>query len=263
MRRRLAPHQLRHAHAVEMAREGVPLIVIQRQLGHTNSASPRSTSRASTHRDHRGGPLTSRTDGPRRQLAPALTAATGGGEAALARRRSSFRSPARNRVASGSQSAPFIANERCTRCKRPTPFSRSSTHAPMWLSCASRRCRKHRAGTTRQRKQPFGRSMACALAPSSRATVASGRGVSQESRLQPVAGTADCRRATAPGQGASAATRQQGVAPDLGWAAVTKSTSITRTDTLAEIRTIDGWSSIRCSEAEPSRPETAWALRCS
>ena len=48
VRRRLAPHQLRHAHAVEMAREGVPLIVIQRQLGHTNSASPRSTSRAST-----------------------------------------------------------------------------------------------------------------------------------------------------------------------------------------------------------------------
>jgi hypothetical protein len=29
-------HQLRHAHAVEMAREGVPLIVIQRQLGHSN-----------------------------------------------------------------------------------------------------------------------------------------------------------------------------------------------------------------------------------
>jgi site-specific recombinase XerD len=35
-RRRLAPHQLRHAHAVEMAREGVPLVVIQRQLGHSN-----------------------------------------------------------------------------------------------------------------------------------------------------------------------------------------------------------------------------------
>jgi site-specific recombinase XerD len=34
VRRRLAPHQLRHAHAVELAREGVPLIVIQRQLGH-------------------------------------------------------------------------------------------------------------------------------------------------------------------------------------------------------------------------------------
>jgi site-specific recombinase XerD len=36
VRRRCAPHQLRHAHAVEMAREGVPLIVIQRQIGHTN-----------------------------------------------------------------------------------------------------------------------------------------------------------------------------------------------------------------------------------
>jgi site-specific recombinase XerD len=36
VRRRFAPHQLRHAHAVEMAREGVPLNVIRRQLGHAN-----------------------------------------------------------------------------------------------------------------------------------------------------------------------------------------------------------------------------------
>jgi integrase len=36
VRRRFAPHQLRRAHAVEMAHEGVPLIVIQRQLGHSN-----------------------------------------------------------------------------------------------------------------------------------------------------------------------------------------------------------------------------------
>src|SRR3954454_11941741 len=36
VRRRFAPHQLRHAHAVEMARGGVPLVVIQRQLGHSN-----------------------------------------------------------------------------------------------------------------------------------------------------------------------------------------------------------------------------------
>jgi len=36
VRRRIAPHQLRHAHAVEMAREGVSLVVIQRQLGHAN-----------------------------------------------------------------------------------------------------------------------------------------------------------------------------------------------------------------------------------
>jgi site-specific recombinase XerD len=31
VRRRFAPHQLRHAHAVEMSREGLPLLVIQRQ----------------------------------------------------------------------------------------------------------------------------------------------------------------------------------------------------------------------------------------
>jgi len=36
VRRRFAPHQLRHAHAVEMARQGVSLNVIQRQLGHAN-----------------------------------------------------------------------------------------------------------------------------------------------------------------------------------------------------------------------------------
>jgi site-specific recombinase XerD len=47
VRRRFAPHQLRHAHAVEMAHEGVPLVVIQRQLGHSNLGSPRSTSKAS------------------------------------------------------------------------------------------------------------------------------------------------------------------------------------------------------------------------
>jgi site-specific recombinase XerD len=32
----VAPHQLRHAHAVELEREGVPLNVSQRQLGHAN-----------------------------------------------------------------------------------------------------------------------------------------------------------------------------------------------------------------------------------
>jgi integrase/recombinase XerD len=36
VRRRFAPHQLRHAHAVETAHEGVPPVVIQRQLGHSN-----------------------------------------------------------------------------------------------------------------------------------------------------------------------------------------------------------------------------------
>jgi integrase len=43
----LAPHQLRRAHALELAREGVPLNIIQRQLGHSKpGARPRSTSRA-------------------------------------------------------------------------------------------------------------------------------------------------------------------------------------------------------------------------
>ena len=36
VRRRFAPHQLRHAHAVELAHEGVPLNVIQRQFEHPN-----------------------------------------------------------------------------------------------------------------------------------------------------------------------------------------------------------------------------------
>ena len=36
VRRRFAPHQLRHAHALELAREGVPPNIIQRQLGHAN-----------------------------------------------------------------------------------------------------------------------------------------------------------------------------------------------------------------------------------
>jgi site-specific recombinase XerD len=38
VRRRFAPHQLQHAHAVEMSREGISLIVIQRQLGHADLA---------------------------------------------------------------------------------------------------------------------------------------------------------------------------------------------------------------------------------
>ena len=36
IRRRVAPHQLRHAHAVELLREGISLPLIQRQLGHSH-----------------------------------------------------------------------------------------------------------------------------------------------------------------------------------------------------------------------------------
>ena len=66
VRRRFAPHQLRHAHAVEMAREGVPLVVIQRQLGHANlgvtsckSISKRSTTRRSSNGPRPGPPVVS------------------------------------------------------------------------------------------------------------------------------------------------------------------------------------------------------------
>ena len=36
VRRRFVPHQLRHAHAVELLHEGIPLPLIQRQLGHSH-----------------------------------------------------------------------------------------------------------------------------------------------------------------------------------------------------------------------------------
>jgi site-specific recombinase XerD len=36
VRRRFAPHQLRHAHAVELLHEGISLPLIQRQLGHSH-----------------------------------------------------------------------------------------------------------------------------------------------------------------------------------------------------------------------------------
>jgi len=40
VRRRFAPHQLRHAHAIEMAHAGIVLVVIQRQLGHAAPNPP-------------------------------------------------------------------------------------------------------------------------------------------------------------------------------------------------------------------------------
>jgi integrase len=50
VRRRFAPHQLRHAHALELAREGVPLTSSSASLAIRTSAPPASTSRASTRR---------------------------------------------------------------------------------------------------------------------------------------------------------------------------------------------------------------------
>jgi Phage integrase family len=67
---RFAPHQLRHAHAVEMAREGVPLVVIQRQLGHSNLGI---TSKASTTPKSSIPSTPAGADDPGQHVTPALT----------------------------------------------------------------------------------------------------------------------------------------------------------------------------------------------
>ncbi len=70
VRRRLAPHHLRHAHALEMSREGVPLLVIQRQLGHANLRTHlRLPTRHRQHRDRPHRPRTTSTHDPRPQRA--------------------------------------------------------------------------------------------------------------------------------------------------------------------------------------------------
>lgn len=73
VRRRFAPHQLRRAHAVEMAREGVPLVVIQRQLGHRNLGITRSTSKGSTTPRSSTPSTPARADDPGQHVASALT----------------------------------------------------------------------------------------------------------------------------------------------------------------------------------------------
>jgi hypothetical protein len=50
VRPRFAPHQLRHARAVELAREGAPLPITQRQLGHSYVSTTRCTCKRSTSR---------------------------------------------------------------------------------------------------------------------------------------------------------------------------------------------------------------------
>ena len=57
VRRRFAPHQLRHAHAVELAREGVAVTIIQRQLGHRPRHHQHLPPRDRSQRDHRRRPV--------------------------------------------------------------------------------------------------------------------------------------------------------------------------------------------------------------
>ena len=75
VRRRFAPHQLRHAHAVEMAREGVPLIVIQRQLGHSNLGITSVYLQGIDNAEIiENGPRPPRPDDPGQRVAPKLAA---------------------------------------------------------------------------------------------------------------------------------------------------------------------------------------------
>jgi hypothetical protein len=73
VRRRFAPHQLRHAHAVEIACEGVPLIVIQAR---TRAQQPRHhlclPARHRQRRDHRDRARPTGAHDPRQRLAAAL-----------------------------------------------------------------------------------------------------------------------------------------------------------------------------------------------
>ena len=62
VRRRFAPHQLRPAHAIEMAHQGIPLPIIQRQPGHahlgiTSIISKESARAKSSNSHHRRPPV--------------------------------------------------------------------------------------------------------------------------------------------------------------------------------------------------------------
>jgi hypothetical protein len=132
------PHQLRHAHAVEMAREGIPLIVIQRQLGHSNLGSPRSICRDRQRRNHRNRSLPPRPNGAGHRLAARraghdlLTAAGRAREPARPRprcRRPPIRRPT---LPSGNRRAPRRRKQqRAGRGGLAVGACRKASHCPM------------------------------------------------------------------------------------------------------------------------------------
>ena len=105
VRRRFAPHQLRHAHALEPARERVALKIIQRQLGHPNLAT---TSIYLQGIDHEEIIATVRT-----RRAPMMSASA----------RLRFRAPREARVP---RRPPAFACRSTTDRKRPKDAPRSS-----------------------------------------------------------------------------------------------------------------------------------------
>ena len=62
VRRGFAPHQLRHAHAVELAREGIAVNIIQRQLGHTDLGTTSTYLQGIDPSENRRCPLTTGTE---------------------------------------------------------------------------------------------------------------------------------------------------------------------------------------------------------
>jgi hypothetical protein len=76
VRRRFAPHQLRHAHAVELAHEGSRSTSSSANWGTRTSASPPSISRDRQRRDHRYRPRAQGADDPRQHQTPHLSRST-------------------------------------------------------------------------------------------------------------------------------------------------------------------------------------------
>jgi site-specific recombinase XerD len=79
VRRRFAPHQLRHAHALELAREGVPLNIIQRQLGRLNLGTTSIYLQGiDPEENHHGRAHAPRADDVRQRRTATLTAGCSG-----------------------------------------------------------------------------------------------------------------------------------------------------------------------------------------
>jgi site-specific recombinase XerD len=73
VRRRFAPHQLRHAHALELAREGVPLNIIQRTRPHQPRHHLDLPPRHRPRRDHRRRPHPPRPNDVGQRRPPTLS----------------------------------------------------------------------------------------------------------------------------------------------------------------------------------------------
>jgi hypothetical protein len=93
------------------------------------------------HRDHRHRPRPPRADGPRRQLAPALTPRPAAVSRALPAAGPRRNHRPRTGVASDSRMLHSSPSSDCRRPKRPAPTARRSTHAASRRTTPGRRTR--------------------------------------------------------------------------------------------------------------------------